>query len=85
MAGYPWSGQCGNVTSRKGRVSRNRSAHVANLGKPVTSRKGRVSRNGNIFGWKFEISVTSRKGRVSRNTMACTVWRRPQSRPARGV
>ena len=57
-----------NVTSRKGRVSRNgKWAAFIDAARSVTSRKGRVSRND----WEYESGeravVTSRKGRVSRN------------------
>ena len=56
-----------NVTSRKGRVSRNLLYFYIIKDRTVTSRKGRVSRNllpQDITTLRY---VTSRKGRVSRN------------------
>ena len=57
-----------NVTSRKGRVSRNPLGGVLSASShAVTSRKGRVSRNRTMLSSEFYKGVTSRKGRVSRN------------------
>ena len=55
------------VTSRKGRVSRNILLLVLFHFQPVTSRKGRVSRNEKKVEKHNSVVVTSRKGRVSRN------------------
>ena len=60
--GY-WPG----VTSREGRVSRNRFQGRIRLGVHVTSREGRVSRNPGQLPLKLSKYVTSREGRVSRN------------------
>ena len=55
------------VTSREGRVSRNRKDDPAYCKIIVTSREGRVSRNATANFILMVKQVTSREGRVSRN------------------
>ena len=57
------------VTSREGRVSRNRIGTTLVGVQRVTSREGRVSRNNDSAHVATNLdAVTSREGRVSRNT-----------------
>ena len=74
------------VTSREGRVSRNRGVGHNLHDRAVTSREGRVSRNPCLeISEKLRL-VTSREGRVSRNVVNPKASASPvTSRPARGV
>ena len=75
------------VTSREGRVSRNKQNFLNSRTGHVTSREGRVSRNMPHSGSHLlPAQVTSREGRVSRNmSKTAAIKLAGKSRPARGV